>query len=99
MRAQHRVLQELERILEDRLGLLLEALDEQAHGDLRGDLAARVPAHAVGDDQHQRVAAVRIGEPVLVDLARPLAGFLENRETHTARSWTFTRRFARTASS
>ena len=73
MRAQHRVLQELERILEDRLRLLLEALDEQAHGDLRGDLAARVPAHAVGDDQQQRVAAVGVGDPVLVDLARALA--------------------------
>ena len=50
MGAGHRVLQELERILEDRLRLPLEALDEQPHADLRRDLAAGVPAHAVGDD-------------------------------------------------
>jgi hypothetical protein len=30
-------------ILEDRRGFLLEPLDEQAHGDLRRDLTARVP--------------------------------------------------------
>ena len=67
-----------------RIGLrfLLEALDEQAHADLRRDLAARVAAHAVGDDEQQRVAAVRIGEAVLVDLARALARVLEDREPH-----------------
>ena len=53
-----------------------------AHGDLRGDLAARVPAHAVGDDEQQRVAAVGVGDPVLVDRARALARFLEDREPH-----------------
>jgi hypothetical protein len=80
--AQHRVLQELERILEDRLRLLLEALDEKPHRDLRGDLATRVPAHAVGDDEQQRVAAVRVRDPVLIDLARTLPGLLEDREAH-----------------
>ena len=80
--AQHRVLQELERVLERRLRLLLEALDEQPHGDLRRDLAAGVAAHAVGDHQQQRVAAVGVGEPVLVDLALALAAFLEDREAH-----------------
>ena len=84
MRAHHRVLQELQRILEDRLGFLLEALDEQPHGDLRGDLAAGVPAHAVGDAQQQRVAAVGVRDPVLVDLARPLARLLEDREPHAS---------------
>jgi len=71
--AQQRVLQELERILEDGLRLLLEALDEQPHRDLRGDLAAGVPAHAVGDDQHQRVASIGVRDAVLIDLARTLA--------------------------
>ena len=37
-------------------------------------------AHAVGDDQQQRVAAVGVRDPVLVDLARTLARLLENGE-------------------
>jgi len=82
VRAQHRFLQELERVAEHRLRFLLEALDEEAHGDLRGDFAARMAAHAVGDDEQQRVPAVRIGEPVLVDLAGSLPGILEYREAH-----------------
>ena len=84
MRPHHRFVQKRERILEDRRGLLLEALDEQAHRDLRRDLAARVAAHAVGDDEQQRVAAVGVGDPVLVELARALARFLEDREAHAA---------------
>jgi hypothetical protein len=59
-----------------------KALDEQPHADLRRDLAADVPAHAVGDDQQKRIAAVGIRDPVLVDPARTLAAFLENGELH-----------------
>jgi hypothetical protein len=80
--ADHRILQEFQRILQRRLGFLLEALDEQAHRDLRRNLAAGVPAHAVGDDQQQRVPAVRIREPVLIDLALTLEALLEYREAH-----------------
>src|SRR2546429_9993448 len=80
MRAEHRVLQELERVLERRLRLLLEAFDEQPHCDLRRDLASDVPAHAVGHHEQQRVAAVGVCESVLIDLALTLAAFLEDRE-------------------
>jgi hypothetical protein len=51
VRLHHRLVEEGERILEDGRRLLLEPLDEQPHRDLRGDLAARVPAHAVGHDE------------------------------------------------
>jgi hypothetical protein len=57
VRPDHRVLQELERVLEDRLGFLLEALDEQAHRDLRSDLAAGVARPC----RRQRRAAARRG--------------------------------------
>ena len=69
VRAEHRLLKEFERIAQHRLGFLLEALDEQSHADLRGNLASRVTTHAVGDDQQQGVAPVRVGEPILIDLA------------------------------
>ena len=99
MRAQHRFLHELERVAQDRLRLLLKALDKKAHADLRGDLAADVSAHAVGDDEQQRLAAVRVGNAVLIDVARPLARLLEDRETHDGGTrWAlFRRRFPRTA--
>ena len=85
MRALHRVLQELERVRERGLRLLLEALDEKPDRDLRGDLPAGVPAHAIGDHQQQRVAAVGIRKPILIDLALTFAAVLEDRETHA--SW------------
>ncbi len=84
MRLDHRLVQERERALEDRLRLLLETLDEQAHRDLRGDLAAGVAPHSVGDDEQQRVAAVRVRDPVLVDGPRALARLLEDRESHSS---------------
>ena len=36
----------------------------------------------VGDDQEQRVATVRVGEPVLIDPARSFAAVLKDREAH-----------------
>ena len=86
MRAKHRLLEETERIAQDRLGFLLKALDEQPHTDLCGDLAARVTAHAIGDDQQQRVAPICVGEPILIDLPRALARILKNREPHTSKT-------------
>src|SRR5690349_21357805 len=85
MRAQQRFLHELQRIQQDWLGFLLEPLDEEPHGNLRGDVAADMPAHSVGDDEQQRLAAVRVRRAVLIDFARTLARLLEDRETHDAR--------------
>ncbi len=82
VRLDHRLVEERERTLEDGLRFLLKALDEQAHRDLRRNLATCVPAHAVRKYQQQRVAAVGIGEPVLIDLALALAAFLEDGEAH-----------------
>ena len=79
MGTHHRLLQELEWILQRRFGLLLKTFDKKPRCDLRGNFATRVAAHAVGDEQQQRVAAIGIRDPVLIDLARTLAGFLENR--------------------
>ena len=82
MRAKHGVLQEFERILKRWFRLLLETLDEKPYRDLRRDLAARVPPHAVGNDQQQGVATIGVGEPILIDLALALAAFLEDGEAH-----------------
>ena len=82
MCADHRILKELERILECRFRFLLEALDEQPDRDLRGDFATCMAAHAVSHHQQQRVAAVRIREAVLVDLALTLSAFLKDRKAH-----------------
>ena len=82
MRPGHRLLQESERVAQHRPRFLLKALDEKPHADLRRDLAADMAAHAVGHYQQQRVAAVGVRDAVLVDLARTLPRFLENREAH-----------------
>ena len=82
MSAHHRILEELERIFECRFRFLLEALDEQPDRDLGGDFTTCMAAHAVSDHQQQRVAAVRIREAVLVDLALTLSAFLKNRKAH-----------------
>ena len=82
MCAEHRILEELERILERWFRFLLEALDEQPDRNLRGYFATGMAAHPVRHHQQQRVAAVRIGETVLVDLALTLSAFLKDRKAH-----------------
>ena len=69
VRAHHRVMQEQERIAQHRLRFILEALDQNAHHDLRGDLATGVAAHSIGGDHDQAVAAVRMRDAILVHLA------------------------------
>ena len=98
MCAQHRVLHELERILEYRLRLLLEAFDEEPYGDLRGNFSARMATHAIRHHKQQRIAAECVGDAILIDLARAFARFLKYRETHTERS-RFTYACPKTASS
>src|SRR5437867_962656 len=82
VRSLHRILQEFKRVLKGRFRLLLETFDEEPYRDLRGNLASSVPAHSVGENQQQCLAAIGIGEPILVDLARALEAFLEDCETH-----------------
>ena len=48
------------------------------------DLAGNMAAHPVGDHEQERLAAVGVGDAVLIDFARALARFLEDRETHGA---------------
>ena len=47
-----------------------------------GDLASGVAPHPVGNDEQQRIAAIGIGEPVLIDLALALAALLKDGELH-----------------
>lgn len=63
-------------------GFLLEGLGDELHGNLGGDLPVQVAPHAVGEDEQQRVAGVRIGDAVLVGPALADPAFLENGESH-----------------
>lgn len=69
---EHRPVEEGERLVDFRVGLALKGLGHRLHGDLRGNFAVVVPPHAVGDDHHQRVARVTVGQTILVVFALAL---------------------------
>ena len=62
--------------------LLLKAIRHGVDRDLCGDLASRMATHAVGDDHHQHILRIRIGQSILIDLAATDEAVLEDSESH-----------------
>ncbi len=77
-----RLVQEAQRIRQRRLAVALEHRGERLQRELRGDLAFRVAAHAVGEGEQARVARVAIAHAVFVLLAAALAADLVDGEAH-----------------
>jgi hypothetical protein len=64
---EHALLQKHEGVERIRgLNSLRESFGQRLHGDLGGDLAVVVTAHAVGDDHQQGFARIAVGQPVFV---------------------------------
>ena len=78
----HALLQEAEGIDQGRPGLALKVVGQRLDGDLGGDLAIVMAAHAVGDHHQQGFARIAVGGPVLVVGAPSLAAFLVDGESH-----------------
>ncbi len=78
----HPLLQEAEGIDKGWSGLALKVVGQRLDGDLGGDLAIVMAAHAVRDDHQQGFARVAVAGSVLVVGAPSLAAFLVDRESH-----------------
>jgi hypothetical protein len=87
VRIEHALVQKMERVGKVRAGLPLEVVGQRLHGDLRGDLAVVMAAHAVGDDHEQGVARIAVADAILVVATPPLAAVLVDGELH--RYWAF----------
>jgi hypothetical protein len=74
-------LQEALRVVEHRPGVLLEQRGQRLQGDLRGDLAFRMPAHAVGQREQPGLPREAIAHAVFVGLATAAAADLEDAES------------------
>ena len=77
-----RLVEKAQRVGERRLAVALEHRRERLQRELRGDLAFRVAAHAVGECEQPRVARVAVAHAVFVLLAAALAADLVDGETH-----------------
>jgi hypothetical protein len=78
VRCVDRALQKKNRRRENRLRFIFEALDDEAHDDVRRDFATHVTAHAVGHHQTQGIAGVNITQAILIHLAGTAPRFLKN---------------------
>ena len=78
----HAPLQKAEGVVQGRSGFALEAVGQRLDGNLRGDLAVVVAAHAVGNDHQQGFAGVTVTGSIFVVGAPSLAAFLVDRESH-----------------
>ena len=65
-------------------GLAPERCGNVLHGDLRRQFAVHMPAHTVGDQHQQRIAALAMRDPVLVGSARAAPAFLIEAELHAS---------------
>jgi len=83
MQETRRVAQAPARFRQARARFTAKQLGEVQHGNLRGQFAVEVPAHAVGHHHEQRIAAIAAVDPILVDLAGPETAFLEHGELHS----------------
>jgi len=82
MAGDDRLVQETQRIGQRRLAVALEHRRERLQRELRGDLAFRMAAHAVGEREQARVARVAIAHAVFVLFAAALAADLVDGEAH-----------------
>lgn len=70
------------RVFQARPGLVLEQDRRRLQGQLRSDLASKVPAHAVGNQHQETVAGEAIAHAILVARAGTKGRVLEDREAH-----------------
>ena len=78
----NKVVQEPQRIGQDRLGIALEQGGQRLQRELRGHLALGVAAHAVGQREETGIPRVAIAHAVFVLLAAALAADLVDGEAH-----------------
>jgi hypothetical protein len=75
-------LQKPERISKRRLRLALKGVDQGLHGDLGGDFAIVMTAHAIGQRHQERVTGITVGNAIFIVLSTALATLLIDGKSH-----------------
>src|SRR5699024_9457721 len=79
---QHRTMQEITGIAQTRVGFTLELRGDALQSQLRGHLAFRMAAHAIGQHKQGGISGVAVAHAIFVGGTAPTATELEDGKFH-----------------